>query len=244
MTATDPLATTLLLPSFLTGTAEKITNYLLARTPEREKWLRPLNGKVLALSIKPQPSTQSELAKIAIQENTTAKTVPLAYLLFSSQRLDIFSHYQGEVDCHVQLERQLLQQICVGKIPKKQDLSQLLNQQQIILEGDLQLLQQVIALFEAIEKDPAELLSPYFGDVATHLAQRFFQQGRTLIEKNLHQAQCHWGERLTEEWQLLAPRLALVDFADQVEELAEQVEQLEQKIACLSQANNSFLSLK
>lgn len=235
MTQSDPVATTFLLPSFLSGVVEKIGNYLLERTPDREKWLRPLNGKVLALSIKQQEQQPTSLEAKNIEEKTQS---PIAYILFSAQRLDLLTAYQGEMDCQVQADFELLRQLCLGKIPQKQQLSQLINQRQIILEGDLQVLQHFTALLEAIEKDPAELLSPYLGDVLAHTTVSFLQQGRTLLEKNVRQAQRHWGERLTEEWQLVAPQLALVDFADQVEELAQQVNQLEQKIARLQQTNN------
>lgn len=204
-----------ILSTLLSALSEKVGNYLLQRTPDREKWLRPLNGKVLALGLKQQP--------------------PLTFILFAKDQIDLVSQYAGEVDCRVSADFALLQRLVVGDIPQKQELSDLINQQQIILEGDLAILQHFMALLTAIEKDPAELLSPYLGDVIAHTTVNFLQQGRSLLQQKLQQSHQFWGERLSEEWQVVAPKLALIDFADQVAELGQQLSRLEQKIAQLEQ---------
>ena len=54
--------------------------------------------------------------------------------------------------------------------------------------------------------------------------------------QKLSQSQRYWGERLTEEWLLISPALALADFADEVKTLEKQTALLEQKINQLTES--------
>nr|WP_245872565.1 SCP2 sterol-binding domain-containing protein [Avibacterium endocarditidis] len=92
----------------------------------------------------------------------------------------MLNRYEGEVDCAVSLNAQLL-----FKMPSKQQLSRYLNDQSIQLQGDLQVLQDFTALLEFLEKDPAELLSPFVGDVIAQSAvdSWFLSNRKTQIER-------------------------------------------------------------
>ena len=95
-------------------------------------------------------------------------------------------------------------------------------------------MQDFVALIEFLEKDPAELLSYYIGDVAAYSAVDF---GRKLMDSfkfKATQSQRYWGERLTEEYELIAPSLAIADFCDQVKTLEKQTALLERKIKNLA----------
>ena len=119
---------------------------------------------------------------------------------------------------------------------KKSQISQWINDKSIVLEGDLQVLQDFAALVEFLEKDPAELLSPYVGDIAAQSAVNFLRKITAIGRQKLSQSQRYWGERLTEEWQLISPALALADFADEVKTLEKQTALLEQKINQLTES--------
>ncbi|EJS86703.1 hypothetical protein AAUPMB_16977, partial [Pasteurella multocida subsp. multocida str. Anand1_buffalo] len=82
--------------------------------------------------------------------------IDLPIIFFSSQRIELLSRYEGETDCAVDIAPSLL-----FHLPKKSQLSQFINDKSIYLQGDLQVLQDFVALIEFLEKDPAELLSPY-----------------------------------------------------------------------------------
>ncbi|XWY21495.1 ubiquinone biosynthesis accessory factor UbiJ [Bisgaard Taxon 45] len=198
----------LMLPQCLCASVETLLNQLIQQTAYCEPHLRKLNNKVLAV----------KLQKLEL---------PI-YFFFSLQRIDVLSQYEGEPDCAVDIAPSVL-----FHLPKKSQLSQFINDKSLYLQGDLQVLQDFVALIEFLEKDPAELLSPYLGDVAAQSAVDFVTKFTQMAKYKLSQSQQFWGERLTEEWQVLSPSLAIADFCDQVNELATQTTYLEQKIDTL-----------
>ncbi|MDP9499883.1 ubiquinone biosynthesis accessory factor UbiJ [Bisgaard Taxon 45] len=198
----------LMLPQCLCASVETLLNQLIQQTAYCEPHLRKLNNKVLAV----------KLQKLEL---------PI-YFFFSLQRIDVLSQYEGEPDCAVDIAPSVL-----FHLPKKSQLSQFINDKSLYLQGDLQVLQDFVALIEFLEKDPAELLSPYLGDVAAQSAVDFVTKFTQMAKYKLSQSQQFWGERLTEEWQVISPSLAIADFCDQVNELATQTTHLEQKIDTL-----------
>ena len=199
----------LMLPQLLNGSLETALNELIRRTEQCDPYLRKLNDKVLAVHFQ----------RLDLQ----------LYFIFSAQRIDLLHQYEGVSDCAVDVAPGLLL-----KFQKKNELSQYINDKSIILNGDLQVLQDFVALIEFLEKDPAELLSYYIGDVAAYSAVDF---GRKLMDSfkfKATQSQRYWGERLTEEYELIAPSLAIADFCDQVKTLEKQTALLERKIKNLA----------
>lgn len=194
----------LMLPQLVNGLLEQALNYLIQRSEDINPRLRKLAGKVLLLHLKQGGH---------------------CYLLFSPQRVDLLAQYDGEVDCEVSADASLLLQR-----PKKSELSALINQKQVVFQGDLQVLQDTAALFEQLEKDPEELLAPYVGDAVAYSLTHTMRQIKNRMTEHFATSERHWGERLTEEWQLIAPSLALVHFYDQVAELQQDLQRVEDKI--------------
>ncbi|HDL3083551.1 TPA: SCP2 sterol-binding domain-containing protein [Mannheimia haemolytica] len=194
----------LMLPQFTFGLIETAFNALLKRSPHIEPNLRKLSGKVL---------------KIAL----TSPKIDF-FVLFSESRTDWLGNYEGEVDCTVQLAFDTL-----PKLADKQKLTELINNKSLVLTGDIQVLQHFTALLEQLEKDPAELLSPFVGDVvaqtSTDLAKKLLGKVKAQFEQNNQ----HLVENLIQERPVLVHRLQAVHFYDQVEELAQQALKLEQK---------------
>lgn len=206
----EQLKLSLMLPQFLRGALETLFNKLISHTAYSETYLRKLDNKTL---------------KVNIQKLDFSLC-----FIFSAKRLEILGDYEGKTDCSVTLAPNLL-----FKMPKKSELSQFINDQSIQLQGDLQVLQDFVALLEFVEKDPAEFLSPYVGDVVAQGTINFLNKLKQILQFQLSQSQQFWGERLTEEWQLLSPRLAMENFYVEVEKLKQDTEKLEQKIQQLSQ---------
>lgn len=201
----EQLKLNLMFPQFLRGALETLLNQLISHTEHCEAYLRKLDNKILAV-------------------NLQGIDFPL-FFLFSAQRVEILGRYEGQTDCAVNLSPKLLL-----TMPKKAELSQFINDQSIQLQGDLQVLQDFVALLEFVEKDPAEWLSRYLGDVPAQGSINLLRQLKQVLQYKLTQSQQFWGERLTEEWQLVSPSLAIADFCTQVEQLAQDVAGLEQKI--------------
>ncbi|HHW7507531.1 TPA: ubiquinone biosynthesis accessory factor UbiJ [Mannheimia haemolytica] len=194
----------LMLPQFTFGLIETAFNALLKRSPHIEPNLRKLSGKVL---------------KIAL----TSPKIDF-FVLFGENRTDWLGNYEGEADCAVQLAFEIL-----PKLADKQKLTELINDKSLVLTGDIQVLQHFTALLEQLEKDPAELLSPFVGDVvaqtSTDLAKKLLGKIKAQFEQNNQ----HLVENLIQERPVLVHRLQAVHFYDQVEELAQQALKLEQK---------------
>ncbi|HDL5698960.1 TPA: SCP2 sterol-binding domain-containing protein [Mannheimia haemolytica] len=194
----------LMLPQFTFGLIETAFNALLKRSPHIEPNLRKLSGKVL---------------KIAL----TSPKIDF-FVLFGENRTDWLGNYEGEADCSVQLAFETL-----PKLADKQKLTELINNKSLVLTGDIQVLQHFTALLEQLEKDPAELLSPFVGDVvaqtSTDLAKKLLGKIKAQFEQNNQ----HLVENLIQERPVLVHRLQAVNFYDQVEELAQQAVKLEQK---------------
>lgn len=198
----------LMLPQFVNGMAEQVLNALMRQSENIETYLRPLIGKVLSLQFKQGGRW---------------------FLAFSKQRVDLLAEYAGETDCSVITDASILLQQ-----PKKSELSALINRQEIVLHGDLQVLQDTVALFEHLEKDPETLLAPYIGDIAAYSLVTGAKKIQQQMKQQWQRSERHLGERLTEEWQLIAPSLALVNFYDQVADLAQDAQRLEEKIERLT----------
>lgn len=199
-----------MLPQLVNASLETALNGLISRSQGISPILRRLNGKILAVNLS---RFQQQL-----------------FLVFSLQRVDILQHYEGEADCSVEISPNLLL-----KFPKKSDLSQYINDKSIILQGDLQVLQDFAGLMEQLEKDPAELLSPYLGDVASQSAVNFARVLLGGLKQHSQTSGRYWSERLTEEYQLVAPALAIAHFCDEVKILEKQTALLAKKISYLQQ---------
>lgn len=197
-----------MLPQLAVAGIETAFNALLERSPHVQPILRKLAGKCL-------------------QINLTSPNVTL-FALFSAERVDWLGAYEGEADCQVNLAFSAL-----PKLADKSRLTELINNQTLVLHGDLQLLQNFTALLESVEKDPAELLSPLLGDVVAQAGANFAKNLFGKLKKQFQQDSAHLVENLMVERPVLVHRLEVADFCDQVQELAKQAAEFERKIAKL-----------
>ncbi|MBE2895777.1 SCP2 domain-containing protein [Pasteurellaceae bacterium HPA106] len=200
----------LMLPQLGSAVLETLLNQLIKRSVNVQQYLQRLYDKVLCV----------ELESPHIQH----------YFVFSQTRIDVLNCYDGEVNCHIITRPSVL-----FPPPKKAQLSELINDKRIVLHGDLQVLQDFTALFNALERDPAELVSPYVGDVLAHKGMRLVSQTLEFFKQQSAVAQQHWGERLSEEWQVAMPATAMSSFAAEVRALAQDEQRLAGKIAQLSE---------
>lgn len=199
----------LMLSQFAFGLIETAFNALLKRSPHIEPNLRKLSGKVMEI-------------------NLTSPKIDF-FICFSESGTDWLGQYEGEADCTVQLAFETL-----PKLADKQRLTALINNKSLVLNGDIQVLQYFTTLLEQLEKNPAELLSPFVGDVvaqtSTDFAKTLFSKAKLQFEQNSQ----HLVDNLMQERPVLVHRLQAVHFYDQVEELAQQAVKLEQRISNLT----------
>lgn len=198
----------LMLPQFAIAGLETAFNGLIQRSPQTLPILRKLAGKSLQICLKQPDFT--------------------LFAIFSEQRIDWLGHYEGDVDCQVNLDATAL-----PKLADKSRLTELINNQTLVLHGDLQVLQNFTALLDGLEKNPAELLSPLLGDVVAQASTDFAKTIFSKVKQQLQQNTAHLVDNLMVERPVLVHRLQVADFCDQVQELEKQAVELERKFAKL-----------
>ena len=104
------------------------------------------------------------------------------------------------------------------------------------MEGDIQVVQNFVALTDLAEFDPAELLAPFIGDIAAEGIGKVLHGGASFARKSLQRQQRYAAEVLTEEWRMAPGPLEVAWFAEEtaaveraVDALTKRLEKLEGK---------------
>ncbi|MBL5901348.1 ubiquinone biosynthesis protein UbiJ [Lelliottia amnigena] len=195
----------------VTAGIENVLNTFLYRSPALKTARQRLNGKVL---------------RIVLKEFST----PLV-LVFSERQLDVLGEWEGEADCSVITHMSVL-----PKLRDRQQLTALIRSGELEVEGDLQVVQNFVALADLAEFDPAELLAPYIGDIAAESISKVLRGGSSFLRKGLRRQQRYVAEVITEEWRMAPGTLELAWFAEEtsaveraVDALTKRLEKLEGK---------------
>jgi ubiquinone biosynthesis protein UbiJ len=98
------------------------------------------------------------------------------------------------------------------------------------IEGDAELGQQVIALFDELEIDWEEHLSHFIGDVPAFQAGKLFRKLQRITHQFTNSLTQNVSEYLHEEKEWLPAREALVDFFADIDELRMAVDRAEAKM--------------
>ena len=191
----------MLLTPLLTGVVETSLNSLLFRDHSMKAARQRLAGKVL---------------RIELQE----LNAPLV-LVFSEQRVDVLGQSEDSADCTVQTRVAVLL-----KLRDRQQLSPLMRSGELIVEGDIQVVQQLVALLDLAEWDPAEWLAPYMGDITAQGLSQIVGKGASLFKSGLQRQQQYVAETLTEEWRVAPGPLEVVWFNEEVDAAARSAEAL------------------
>lgn len=191
----------MLLTPLLTGVLETSLNSLLFRDRSMKAARQRLAGKVL---------------RIELQELSS----PLV-LLFSEQQVDVLGQSEDRADCTVQTRVPVLL-----KLRDRQQLSPLMRSGELIVEGDIQVVQQLVGLLDLAEWDPAEWLAPYVGDIAAQGVSQIVGKGLGLLKSGLQSQQRYVAETLTEEWRMAPGPLEVVWFNEEVDATVRSVDAL------------------
>ena len=191
----------MLFTPLLTGALETSLNNLLFRDRSMKAARQRLAGKVLRIELE-------ELAS------------PLV-LVFSELRVDVLGQSEDSADCTVRSRIPALL-----KLRDRQQLPVLMRSGELTVEGDIQVVQQLVGLLDLAEWDPAEWLAPYIGDIAAQGITQALGKGASLLKAGLMRRQQDMAEALTEEWRLAPGPLEVVWFNEEVDALARGAEAL------------------
>lgn len=194
----------MLLTPLLTAAIETSLNYLLFRDRSLKAARARLVGKILRVEL-------HELSS------------PLTFI-FSEQKIDVLGQWDGDVDCTVTSTLSVLR-----KLRDRQQLSPLMRSGELIVEGDISVVQQLVALFDLTEWEPAEFLAPYIGDIAAQGVTQAVTGAFRLMQSGLKHQQSYVAQTLTEEWKLAPGTLEVMWFNDEVAALSRELDVLDKR---------------
>lgn len=159
---------------------------------------------------------QGKVLRIALREFST----PLV-LVFSEQQVDVLGQWEGETDCSVTTRLSVL-----PELRNRQQLTALIRRGDLEVEGDIQVVQNLVSLMDLAEFDPAELLAPYIGDIAAEGLGKIFRTGARIVKKGVERNQRYLAEAVTEEWRMAPGPLEVAWLAEETDALARSLDAL------------------
>lgn len=189
----------------ITATAEKLLNAFLWRDDALKSPRQRLKGKVL---------------KVSLQEFSS----PLA-LVFSEQQIDVLGEREDDADCTV-----ITRLSGLAKLRDRQQLTRLIKSGELEVQGDINVVQNFVALIDMAELDPAELLAPYIGDIAAESLGKLLRGGSHFVKKRLARNQQYLAQALTEEWRLAPGPLEVAWFVEETDALARAADALVKRL--------------
>lgn len=195
----------------LAAGVERVLNTFLWRNDALKSARQRLFGQVLRIELKEFSS-------------------PLV-LSFSEHQIDVLGAWEGNADCTVMTRAGVLPQL-----RNRQQLTALIRSGDLEVQGDLQVVQNLVALVDIAELDPAELLAPYTGDIVAEGISKTLRGGASLLFRGFQRQQRYVADALTEEWRVAPGSLEVAWFAEEtaatardVDALARRLEKLEGK---------------
>ena len=191
----------------VTAVIETSLTTLINDDPELGRRLARLKGQVIQVHLK-------ELNKT------------LTFIF--SQQIDVLANYEGEPDCYLSLNLSVL-----PELREQANITKLIKQDKLILEGDIQLAQKFAQLMTDCKPDLEEWLSRATGDVVAHTLVQGVKNVGGFVAKQATKHQNHVAQVLTEEWKIAPAPLEVAHFCDQVDDVKSSAARLEAKLNAL-----------
>jgi ubiquinone biosynthesis protein UbiJ len=202
----------MLVAQLISSGIETILNQLIKLDPVSHAKLKKLHGKSLHVKIKELPwpllfQFSSHISVGIIQKNESIDYI---------------------ASCIIELNLETL--------PLLQDSSKLtllIQQQKLILVGDIYVAQNFSSLLQELDIDWEEQLSTYIGDALAHQVFSYIKSAISQSKQNLEQAQFAWSERLTKDDGIGIKLQELNQFSEEVNKLRSASERLSARLAIL-----------
>lgn len=164
----------------VTAVVETSLNTLIKDDPELGRRLARLKGQVIQVHLK-----------------EINKTLTFVF----SQQIDVLANYEGEPDCYLSLNLAVL-----PELRDQSNITKLIKQDKLVLEGDIQLAQKFSQLMTDCKPDIEEWLSRATGDVVAHTLVKGTENLGQFVKAQASKHQNHLAQVLTEEWKSLQLR--------------------------------------
>ncbi|EJO9869611.1 TPA: SCP2 domain-containing protein [Vibrio vulnificus] len=188
----------------ITAVIETSLNVLVKDNPDLEKRLLRLKGQVI---------------QVHLQELN--KTLTFIF----SQQIDVLANYEGQPDCYLSLKLAVL-----PELREQANITKLIKQDKLILEGDIQLAQKFAQLITDAKPDIEEWVSRVTGDVVAHSLAQGIKNVGGFVGRQAKKQQHHLAQVITEEWRLAPGPLEVAYFCDQVDDAKSDLARLEARL--------------
>ncbi|WP_347368674.1 ubiquinone biosynthesis accessory factor UbiJ [Vibrio vulnificus] len=188
----------------ITAVIETSLNVLVKDNPDLEKRLLRLKGQVI---------------QVHLQELN--KTLTFIF----SQQIDVLANYEGQPDCYLSLKLAVL-----PELREQANITKLIKQDKLILEGDIQLAQKFAQLITDAKPDVEEWVSRVTGDVVAHSLAQGVKNVGGFVGRQAKKQQHHLAQMITEEWRLAPGPLEVAYFCDQVDDAKSDLARLEARL--------------
>ncbi|EGQ9832263.1 SCP2 domain-containing protein [Vibrio vulnificus] len=188
----------------ITAVIETSLNVLVKDNPDLEKRLLRLKGQVI---------------QVHLQELNKRLT------FIFSQQIDVLANYEGQPDCYLSLKLAVL-----PELREQANITKLIKQDKLILEGDIQLAQKFAQLITDAKPDIEEWVSRVTGDVVAHSLAQGVKNVGGFVGRQAKKQQHHLAQVITEEWRLAPGPLEVAYFCDQVDEVKSELARLEARL--------------
>lgn len=187
------------------STFEAALNKYISLDEDIAIFLKPLTGKVIAVTILPFDET--------------------LYLCPNSENIQIMDYYEGTIDTTLTGSLPALGLMGLSSTPARSFFSG-----EVSISGDLNVGHKFQHLFEQLDIDLEEQLSHYTGDIIAHKLGQFMRSASLWHLENLKTLQLNISEFLQDETQDLPPAPEVNLFTQQVDQLKEDFDRLEARI--------------
>jgi len=198
--------------------------------------------------LKLDDDSQQRLKKLSGKSlQVTIKELPWPLLFSFSEQIDVRTVITPEndlepspepVDCLIELNLETL-----PKLKDSSQLTQLIQQKQLNLIGDIYVAQTFSALLKDLDVDWEEQLSHYTGDVMAH---QTFTTMRALFDtakSQIEQGAIELGEHLTQSNSIAVKPSEMLEFSRSVSDLRSASERLSARIVLLEQMKEDATGL-
>ena len=193
-----------LVPQLICATLEKVLHKVVAMDPASPALLQKVQGKQLALQL---------------------QELPWRFVLSATADSLLLNQHNEKVDCVIVTDLTTLQ-----KLNDPSQLTRLIKQDKLQIEGDLQVAQQFSSLLQHLNPDWEQQLSQWLGDALAHKVAIAIKQLQLYIQTQLQQLEQAAVELAQDE-------LALSPTQAEMNQFSRDVSQLQARLDVLSRHN-------
>ncbi|MBF7073927.1 SCP2 sterol-binding domain-containing protein [Glaciecola sp. MH2013] len=132
----------------------------------------------------------------------------------------------------------------INEIKDTSNITRLIRDGKLDFDGNLQIAQNMSALFNGINIDIEEVLSQYVGDIAAHTTMQQVHKFKRFAKHNHQLAMGALSDALLDEKRIAVRPIMVENYIQEVNELRDSTDRMEARVALLEKASSRKLNTK